>query len=638
MSNLNALATKVGYTDFKTMVKTAEGSATALKNGSAFGNTTVNFGTYTKKTGGTADLTWAPIYLARDDDGNAIMTLWLARSENSNTSSDQEVSQWGSGTYSSSNVNPPSNNYDTSYIRAVTLNIGSSYATAYSGSSAPTMVTPTPTTTNKFADFTVGDLRQYLTVPNKVAVQRTSTFDDRGELTYSKGYYTHQWGNDPIWLPSRKDIGCGASSPHFSVSSTQGANTINTWLRTGGGGAYHDIIYLRSAGSYSSSAYYTNPSATYGVRPAIHLNLTKILSEFVDAPTVQGTYTYNSAAQTINFNGFDTVKMEITGIARTGGTAYDAATFTATSATITDAGEYEITFKSKLMTGSTTKRWAFSDSGTDTTKVKVTVNKYKLETPGMGTKSITYTGEPIIFTANNYITTACTLFGSNPPPRNPMSVTVAKTGGWGANESASTNPLNNRSVEIGVRNAGEYKATFTITETDNYEWKDAGAKEITFTVEKKKLSVVYVTDPAGGTLSWSADDTTNTATFTISGIYAGDGASTSADIVNLQAKITKDEDTTYSLTKPLTDNADGTQEFVLDASVFGGAYVPGHYPITFEFYGGVHDDNYDLTNVINTMNNEKFVVGASGAGLNRYDWKYRTDDTALTPMPTDGTH
>ncbi|MDE6274791.1 MAG: hypothetical protein K2L87_07080, partial [Clostridiales bacterium] len=287
---------------------------------------------------------------------------------------------------------------------------------------------------------------------------------------------------------------------------------------------------------------------------------------------------------------------------------------------------------------SSTARWQFSDTGTDTTKVKFTVNKYKLDTPGMGTKSSTYTGETIKFTANNYISTSCTLFGSNPPPRNPMSVTVTKTGGWGANESASTNPLNNRSVELGVRNAGEYKATFTIADDANYEWKDAGAKEITFTVEKKKLSVSYVTDPAGGTLSWGADDTTNTATFTISGIYAGDGTSTSADSVALQAKITKDEDSTYSLTKPLTDNADGTQEFLLDASVFGSAYIPGHYPITFEFYGGTHDGNYDLTNVINAMNNEKFVVGASGAGLNKYDWKYSADGGTLTPMPAAGTN
>ena len=86
----------------------------------------------------------------------------------------------------------------------------------------------------------------------------------------------------------------------------------------------------------------------------------------------------------------------------------------------------------------------------------------------------------------------------------------------------------------------------------------------------------------------------------------------------------------------LTDKGDGTQEFVLDTSVFGGGYAPGHYPITFDFLGGTADGNYDLTNVNNTMSNEKFVVGASGAGLTVYNWKYTADGGALTPMPSTG--
>ena len=104
----------------------------------------------------------------------------------------------------------------------------------------------------------------------------------------------------------------------------------------------------------------------------------------------------------------------------------------------------------------------------------------------------------------------------------------------------------------------------------------------------------------------------------------------------LQAKITKDEDATFSVAVTLTDKGDGTQEFVLDTSVFGGGYAPGHYPITFDFLGGTADGNYDLANVNNTMSNEKFVVGASGAGLTVYNWKYTADGGALTPMPSTG--
>ena len=277
----------------------------------------------------------------------------------------------------------------------------------------------------------------------------------------------------------------------------------------------------------------------------------------------------------------------------------------------------------------------FSETGTDETTVKFTVKKAKLATPAMGTVSQEYSGEELTFTATGYITSGTTATPAY--PRDIMSVAVSKTGGGVVGETL--NPLSTGNLEIGVRNAGEYKATFTITETANYEWQQTGLKEIAFEVTKKKLQVSYETTDADhpNTLSWTADATT-TAKFTVTGLYAGDGGSEPADTVGLQAKITKTEDTARVWTKQLTDKGDGTQEFELDASIFGGAYVPGHYRISFEFTGGTHDGNYDLTAVNNGMSNNPLVIGASGAGLNQYDWKYKTEDIALTPMPPAGTN
>ena len=382
----------------------------------------------------------------------------------------------------------------------------------------------------------------------------------------------------------------------------------------------------------------------HAVRPAFHLNLSKL--NIIETPKITSELTYNRNEQTVSFNSdYDCTKMEITGITRVGGTAYVAPTYTNASAgspagtmptiKITDAGEYEISLKSKPVAAGATKRWLFSDTGTDETTVKFTVKKAKLATPAMGTVSQEYSGEELTFTATGYITSGTTATPAY--PRDIMSVAVSKTGGGVVGETL--NPLTTGNLEIGVRNAGKYKATFTITETANYEWQQTGLKEIAFEVTKKKLQVSYETTDADhpNTLSWTADATT-TAKFTVTGMYAGDGGSEPADTVGLQAKITKTEDAARVWTKQLTDKGDGTQEFELDASIFGGAYVPGHYPISFEFTGGTHDGNYDLTAVNNAMSNNPLVIGASGAGLNQYDWKYKTEDIALTPMPPAGTN
>ena len=617
-TNLDDLAVKSGYTDFTTMVAAAENSATALKKGVDFGTITVNFGSYATKTGGSADLTWAPIYLSRDDDGNAILTLWLASSESANTSSDQEVSSFSDGTQTASNVNPNSNNYGTSYMRAVTLNIGGQYATAYSGSRAPTMVTATPTTTNKFADFTVGDLRQFLTVPNKVAVQR-SIASDRGDLSFRGSNYTNNWGDDPIWLPSRTEITGVATVPTiFNPSNNQKANTINTWFRTGGSGSYYDVIYMYRTGVYSSSNYFTNASTVNGVRPALHLNLSKIAGEeFMPVPAATGSYTYNGSAQSISLNSdFQSDKMEITNIERSGGTATVAPTYTATSVSATDAGTYTVTVKAKdyVKDGQTlTYQWITGDVTDKERTFTFTVDRAKLNVPNFGagnTNTQVYDGTLKTFTASNPLPTALTNY--------PLTATVTRTGG--APNTAPTQTDNGGTLGVSVRDAGAYTASFAIKDTANYEWSDGtqSSKSAGFTVNKAPLTLRPTATTTGGVWNWSADSVNESATLTASGFFDGN-ADFPADNVGIRMEIT-DTNGTSQYTGTYSG---GTYTFTINAALFGGSYSPGTYAVKLVFTGGTHDGNYDLDSAMSALGTLQLVIGASVAGLPSYDFQIR---------------
>ena len=105
ITNLNSMALKAGYADFLTMVKTVENvSATdakaGIKKSQQFNNMTVKLGSFTRKDNGqTEDLIWLPTFLSQNDDGDAILTLWLATSESTNTKSNQEVTRYSDGTF-----------------------------------------------------------------------------------------------------------------------------------------------------------------------------------------------------------------------------------------------------------------------------------------------------------------------------------------------------------------------------------------------------------------------------------------------------------------------------------------------------------------------------------------------------------
>ena len=281
-------------------------------------------------------LDWQVVYLSKDNQGNNILTLWLSSSyqkkflEYSSTEGalygflhGSLYSDWSDDFYSSStSVNYPSNMYGTSYIRAVTLNNGGTYATSDSAST-----TAEQNESSVFAKFTMdgveGSLTSFLVTPSDVSWQllqsspennpslpnlhpNDSINDPTGILEgdyYSTSFNYHSkegysaWANDYIWLPSVAETGNSSSNlglwqtsqtQRQNISSstseiTPGVGSDNSnfgtyvnnhsWLRSGYcNNAYYAYSLYPSGKGYAD--YYVNYS--YAVRPALHLNLNSV--------------------------------------------------------------------------------------------------------------------------------------------------------------------------------------------------------------------------------------------------------------------------------------------------------------------------------------------------------------------------
>ena len=291
-------------------------------------------------------LDWIVTYLSvsdedSDNDGNndIIATLWLTNNVQDAWSGKNEsvglyygfvngglYADW-SADWSSDNVSPPypDNMYGTSYIRAVVLNNGGSYAADNAMLLSADYDSNGYGVNNPFYSFTTpinganNDLTDYIVTPNKVSWQKTiqdksligfdyhtsnDSLDNAGGTYYnssynysSKGNYT-VWGDDYLWLPSLVETGYDNSndglwetitSERMTYEGTIGevsASTLGSSQVSYPSYAFN-YAWVRSACySYSVFAYYLDPSgdcysesAIYtsrAVRPALHLNLKSV--------------------------------------------------------------------------------------------------------------------------------------------------------------------------------------------------------------------------------------------------------------------------------------------------------------------------------------------------------------------------
>ncbi|MDE5897219.1 MAG: hypothetical protein K2H43_05340, partial [Clostridia bacterium] len=179
-----------------------------------------------------------------------------------------------------------------------------------------------------------------------------------------------------------------------------------------------------------------------------------------------------------------------------------------------------------------------------------------------GTKA--YDGSTFTFKASNYPSTNVTGYS-----RDPLSVSISNGNGVMSPQPSMTATAAGE-LEVEMRNAGNYKATFTISDTVNYEWTDGTqtTKDASFTITQYPLTVTSTTTVSGNVWGWAAD-TSESGTVTVSGFFNGDNTQ-SADSVNVKLEISDTTGGKSYLTG--TDNGDGSYTFTIDQniSIFGG--------------------------------------------------------------------
>ncbi|MBE5736544.1 MAG: hypothetical protein E7356_04265, partial [Clostridiales bacterium] len=199
---------------------TVSTNATEITDASEIRGYTISAGTeggvayYAKAAGQDVTVTiggieWTAMYLSKDKNNNSVLTLWMnGFKQNSwSTRSSTEGAYYGfsdgimysdySANWSSpSQGNYPSNMYGTSYINAVTLNNGGSYATSNSA-----VTTATQSSSSVFAPYTMSSygLTQYLVKPRNVAWQENQSAKDIEHVSFN-------YPND-AWSTSTSDNG-----------------------------------------------------------------------------------------------------------------------------------------------------------------------------------------------------------------------------------------------------------------------------------------------------------------------------------------------------------------------------------------------------------------------------------------------
>ena len=316
---LNDLATAAGYDDIIDMIDKATATGTSVA--SKLSGKVVQLG----KDGnsGGPELKWAPVYLSQDTDKNAILTLWLATDIYKSTWSDGTYSENGTKTVNGSTIY--SNTYDGSFIRHQ-LNGKTGWTTNWgSGSNQSNANVQIGDMAKNF--YGSGELAQYVVTPSRVSWQTGSGSNrmknDPGWIGTNSASYTSDWINDNVWLPSMyevcdKNIAVNNTATSFTVNGGLwgvnvgdicSVNNAYAWLRSGNSNTYNSSYRL--AVGYQG----TGVEASYGVRPAIHLNLTKAFDNLnITAPTADTTnFKYTGGTLTYNPKGFISSVMNITG-------------------------------------------------------------------------------------------------------------------------------------------------------------------------------------------------------------------------------------------------------------------------------------------------------------------------------------
>ena len=296
--NLDKLYSQLGAANYSALESKVSGGANITAQDIARlnnhqGDVTVQFGGFN----------WTVTYVSQTTTGDVIATLWYRDTEEAASFSDGWRSDTGDGGYSG--YIKHSNHYGGSHIRAITLGNGGQYYTAsgtvVQADSAVTAKTATAAEAqaSKFYTFAQGNLAQYLAAPSSVEWQQkqllnVNNYRNQNEnlVNVNDNWYSehiknsqndplyYQWCNDKVWLPGSSEVGDQRINGIWETTVSQRSSTFNVagasgqgaWLRSGLYGTPYGAHVLDNSGNDYNMRSTNN---MLGVRPAIHLNLTK---------------------------------------------------------------------------------------------------------------------------------------------------------------------------------------------------------------------------------------------------------------------------------------------------------------------------------------------------------------------------
>ena len=289
---------------------------------------------------------WQVTSVTTSNDGDVIATLWLT----DNNPTVPKSSYTSSTSYTTTtNQTYSSTIYGTSYIRTKALNAGGDYVIVNSQGQGSLSTTPlSQSVSHIFAKFTMptatNNLTKYIVKPKDVLYQEQESFAGDGATSLNclndaygtpytgswhqnlvggvNKYNYNVWKDDYLWLPSVTEIGGRA----YSNSTTSNPVMRGVWNIPNLSFSARDVAWARSTynSSWEHCVYYTNDGVfnegtlyvEAGVRPALHLNLTKAQSDAASAiskPSANSNFSYNGSEQTYTPLNFDANTMEITG-------------------------------------------------------------------------------------------------------------------------------------------------------------------------------------------------------------------------------------------------------------------------------------------------------------------------------------
>lgn len=337
--NLTALYKKLGAADYTSLLTNVQNGALSASDIAKLndnqGDVTVTFGGFD----------WTVTYLSTTKTGEVIATLWYKDFENGASFSNGWRSAATNG--GTAGYIKYSNHYGGSSLRAITLGNGGKYY-ASSGLEVQTdaAVTEKTATTaeiqsSKFYNFAKGNLSAYLDTPNNVGWQSnqytsvsTYRYANENLVEVTDNWYNaniqnsqsdplyYNWGNDKVWLPSISETGNGinfvgiwqtSQAQRQSTFSETGASGNGSWLRSGIVSSPYGVHVLDTEGKDYNMRSTNN---LLGVRPAIHLNLTKAAQTVGDNYFVDTNQNlidkWNAAIEESVFNGGKLVTFTLT--------------------------------------------------------------------------------------------------------------------------------------------------------------------------------------------------------------------------------------------------------------------------------------------------------------------------------------